>query len=162
MSKSLKNLLIVLVLAIVAAVVYFMFFANSDSAPSTTASPLQTTTGAPVSGLATTDSNVDAEQIGQEFLNQLLNIRSIKLREDVFSRPAFVSLTDFTIDLIQPGNEGRDNPFAPFGVDQNLEEPTEDLSANAIEAADPFFGPGSVTPIGGSDFEIPEEDLLNS
>ncbi len=155
MSKGLKIFLMLMILVVFGAIAYFLI-GNEDLSlkVSPTSSPLQTSTNQPVSGLAAqTTPDIDADQIGQEFLTQLLNIRTIKLREDIFSRPAFISLTDFTIELIQLGNEGRVNPFAPFGVDgetqaidpfdpfaSELEFPQEDTSS-------PFSGSGNVVPV---------------
>lgn len=155
MSNGLKFLLIFLIIVVFGAVGYFLLSDGEVSLPSissSTGSPLQTSTGQPVSGLAAQASPaINADQVGQEFLAQLLNIRSIKLRDDIFSSPSFVSLTDYTIELIQLGNEGRDNPFAPFGVDgQNMffdgMENFESFPFSEDEQYFPSFGPGSVTP----------------
>lgn len=169
MSKSLKSLIVILVILIALAAVYFLFFYGKETPA--TAPALKTDTGTQVSGLATAAGNdTNADQIGQEFLTQLLNIRSIKLREDVFSRPSFVSLEDFTITLVQPGNEGRQNPFAPFGIDATAAPAGQ--SATVIQGAsggststDPFFGPATVVPLGGSTTTTTTpspNDLLNS
>ncbi len=164
MSTGLKTFIIILIIIVFGAIGYLLFTSDGSSliSGSTSTSPLQTSTGAPVSGLASTGDDIDADQIGQEFLTQLLNIRSIKLRDDVFSRPAFVSLIDFTIELIQQGNEGRDNPFAPFGFDSAQQEiidpltglPIEDQNASnqASVIGAPVVGSGSVTPIIPSSF----------
>lgn len=155
MSKGLKIFLIFLIVVVFGAIGYVLL--SGEEVPSlslgtATGSSLQTSTGQPVSGLAAQNTaEIDADQIGQEFITQLLNIRSIKLREDIFSRPSFVSLTDFTIELIQLGNEGRDNPFAPFGTDGStlpsdmLSIPADFLPAEGQTA--PFAGEGSVVPI---------------
>ena len=122
MKKGLKIFLIVLIIIVAGAIAYLLLGEGGSINLSNTpisSSLSSSSTGAPVSGLsdnADASSNVNADQIGQEFLTQLLNIRSIKLRDDIFTSPAFISLTDFTIELIQLGNEGRENPFAPFGV----------------------------------------------
>ena len=156
MSNGLKFLLIILVVAVFGAIGYFLFFAgDTPISLSGQESPLQTSQGEPVSGLNTVNEDIDAEQIGQEFLTQLLNIRSIKLRDDVFSRPAFVSLVDFTIELVQPGNEGRYNPFAPFGFNtaedgQIIIDPETGLPIPSSENSpdsDIVIGSGNVTPI---------------
>lgn len=153
MSKGLKILLMLLILMVFGAIAYFLLGKEDLSlnvAP--IASPLQTTGNQPVSGLASQNTpEIDADQIGQEFLTQLLNIRSIKLREDIFSRPAFISLTDFTIELVQLGNEGRDNPFAPFGVDGgtlplDVAMPSTEAGATT-PGTTPIIGPGNVVPI---------------
>ena len=156
MSNGLKIFLIILILAVFGAIAYFLLGDGEYSlnvAP--TSSPLQTSDSQPVSGLTPSNTaEIDADQIGQEFLTQLLNIRSIKLREDIFSRPAFISLTDFTIELIQLGNEGRPNPFAPFGIDGTT-LPVDPLGATTDQTnpgtmpstSSPMSGPGTVTPV---------------
>lgn len=122
MSKGLKTLLIILIILVFGAIGYFLFLGDGFSTNPLSGS-LQTSSGEPVSGLATQSTEaVDADQIGQEFLAQLLNIRKIRLRDDIFSSPAFISLVDFTLELVQTGNEGRINPFAPFGIDYLIDE----------------------------------------
>ncbi|MDQ5883133.1 MAG: hypothetical protein QG654_45 [Patescibacteria group bacterium] len=171
MSKGLKILLMFLILAVFGAIAYFLL-GNEDFSlnVSPTASPLETTNSQPVSGLAAqTTPDIDADQIGQEFLTQLLNIRSIKLREDIFSRPAFISLTDFTIELIQLGNEGRENPFAPFGVDSSTQmiDPLTGLpmatDPSALpEGTTPVSGPGNVVPISPMQTSSPSTSPLST
>lgn len=153
MSKGLKILLMFLILVVFGAIAYFVLGGEDASLNvSPTSSPLQTSTNQPVSGLASQNTpEIDADQIGQEFLTQLLNIRSIKLREDIFSRPAFISLTDFTIELVQLGNEGRVNPFAPFGVDgETVPFDPNDPNANpglTFPTSEAVIGPGNVVPL---------------
>ncbi len=170
MSNGLKIFLIILILAVFGAIAYFLLGDGDYSlnvAP--TSSPLQTSDSQPVSGLsAQAAADIDADQIGQEFLTQLLNIRSIKLREDIFSRPSFISLTDFTIELIQLGNEGRPNPFAPFGVDGSTQSSDPFGSMEAVdpgflpEASSPTSGPGTVTPISPAPSSSPLTPNLNN
>lgn len=110
------------VILIVIAILYLVFFGGKSSVSTgQTNSGLQsTTTGtSPVTGIVQNPSitSVEASKIGQEFVNQLLSLQAIKLNDEVFSSLAFQSLEDFTIVLVQPGNEGRPNPFAPFGAD---------------------------------------------
>lgn len=166
MSKGLKTLLIFLIIVVAGAIAYLLLGEGFSVPTPTLSSPLQTSTGQPVSGLQEQNvPDVDADQIGQEFLTQLLNIRSIKLRDDIFSSPAFISLTDFTIELNQLGNEGRDNPFAPFGVEGSpMTDPSLSIDSSIINSTDfqvnpaspqstssqsqdgVMFGPGSVEP----------------
>ncbi|MDD2935516.1 MAG: hypothetical protein PHX25_03530 [Candidatus Pacebacteria bacterium] len=49
-------------------------------------------------------------KIGSELFTLLLEIKSIELRGDVFSDPAFSKLKDFGVEL-QDQPTGRDNPF---------------------------------------------------
>jgi hypothetical protein len=165
MSNGLKIFLILLIVVVFGAIGYFLLSDGGIPSPSSSSSPLQTSTGAPVSGLAAQTSqsqNINADQVGQEFLAQLLNIRSIKLRDDIFSSPSFVSLVDYTIELIQLGNEGRVNPFAPFGIDgQNsfmeqggfgeFDSFSFDQSFPSFESGSSFssFGPGTSFSTGG-------------
>lgn len=153
MSTGLKTFLILLIIVVFGAIGYFLLSDGEISLPSSsTSSPLQTNTGEPVSGMATqSPQTIDADQVGQEFLAQLLNIRSIKLRDDIFSSPSFISLTDYTIELIQLGNEGRINPFAPFGVDtQNsffeAGAGMENSMSPESQQFFPTFGQGMVIP----------------
>ncbi|MEZ4103212.1 MAG: hypothetical protein R3B55_01445 [Candidatus Paceibacterota bacterium] len=169
MSNGLKIFLIILILVVFGAVAYFLLSDGEYSLNvSPTSAPLQTTDNQPVSGLsAQATADIDADQIGQQFLTQLLNIRSIKLREDIFSRPSFVSLTDFTIELIQLGNEGRVNPFAPFGVDGNTEPfgSFDESQGEFTGDGSSSFGPGSVVPMAPSPMpqdQTPNPNINNS
>lgn len=121
MSKTFKKIIILLLILALAGVIYFFFFAGKEKVNlNQTNSSLQSTnTGAPVSGIIQdrSISSIEADKIGQEFINQLLNLQAIKLNDEIFSSLSFQSLEDFTIVLVQPGNEGRNNPFAPFGAD---------------------------------------------
>jgi hypothetical protein len=62
----------------------------------------------------------DASALASGFLSTLLAIQGIKLNTDLFSNQSFGLLADNTYELIQPGNEGRPNPFAPIGSDASL------------------------------------------
>lgn len=61
-----------------------------------------------------------ASSLASGFLSTLLAIQGIKLDTDLFSDQTFGLLNDNTYELIQPGNEGRPNPFAPIGSDASL------------------------------------------
>lgn len=123
MNHTLKNILIGFGILVLLVLGYYLFFGRSSGAPAAPASQsgsLTTSTGVPVSGVINQNasiSQVEATKIGQEFINQLLSLQAIKLNDEIFSSLAFQSLEDFTIVLIQSGNEGRPNPFAPFGAD---------------------------------------------
>jgi hypothetical protein len=119
--KNLKNILIFVVILAAAGAAYFLFFGKTDAPPATAPkTALETSTGAaPTSSIInqTPLTGAEATRISQEFVNQLLNLQAIKLNDDILSSLAFQSLQDFSITLVQPGNEGRPNPFAPFGAD---------------------------------------------
>ena len=123
MNHTLKNIIIGIVIIALLGLGYYLFFARSSDSPSPApknTGSLTTAEGAPVSSIINTEKplgEVEATKIGQEFINQLLSLQAIKLDDEIFSSLSFQSLEDFTIVLIQPGNEGRPNPFAPFGSD---------------------------------------------
>lgn len=54
--------------------------------------------------------------VGQDLLKQLLQLRALQLNDAIFSRPAFESLQDFSQELVAEP-VGRVNPFSPLGVD---------------------------------------------
>lgn len=59
-------------------------------------------------------------QLSKDFLTVLLSIKNINLDDSIFSNVAFVNLKDSTILLVPDGSEGRPNPFAPIGTDNNI------------------------------------------
>lgn len=118
MSKTLKKIIIVLVIFALVGVGASLFLGDTDEVTSQLQSLGTGETAAPLTQNATTSSTVaDTEEINREFISMLLNLQSIKLTDDIFSEPAFEALVDNTVRLNQPGNEGRPNPFAPIGSD---------------------------------------------
>lgn len=97
-----KNMGIVLavLLAVLALVVYINFFAGKGGGA------LLTSSG---------DSNI---AVSQDLLVALTNLHTIKLDTSLFSDPAFKSLTSFGVQL-PPENVGRRNPFEPVGAATN-------------------------------------------
>lgn len=71
--------------------------------------PLLTTTAA--DGSAATQAN------DQEIIGTLLALRAVTLSGTVFSDPAFLTLDDHGTPIV-PEPVGRQNPFAPLGVQQ--------------------------------------------
>lgn len=63
------------------------------------------------------------------------SLSGIRLDTSIFSSPAFQSLRDSSIILIQKGNQGRPNPFAPIGFDN----PLSSVPTNSIVPADEEF-----------------------
>ncbi len=53
--------------------------------------------------------------VDQDLISLLLELKSIRLDDSIFSDPAFNSLQDFSQELVQEPI-GRMNPFAPLGV----------------------------------------------
>jgi hypothetical protein len=80
---------------------------------------LATTAGVPGAGVAIVPGATGEAglAVGREFLSLLLNIRSLKLDDSIFSNQAFVALQDFSRPIPPDTNPGRPNPFAPLGAD---------------------------------------------
>lgn len=82
---------------IVAALIYFIFFAGEPSA---------------------SDQNLlqvgaAAEPVGQRVLSLLNQIQSLRIDDSFFSDPVYGSLQDYSVAIPQLP-VGRDNPFAPI------------------------------------------------
>lgn len=111
MAPKIKNIIIFVGIGVVLILVYVFFIKGdseeaglvSSSSPSVPATDGSTPAPAPA--------------ITQDFLAVLLNIKSIKLDDSIFSDMAFLNLRDSSILLTPDGNEGRPNPFAPIGSD---------------------------------------------
>lgn len=96
MSSFIKNSIIILGLALLAALGYYLFVLNKDS------------------GIDITDISISnqAEAETQEFLRRLNELKNINLSGEIFSDQRFQSLVDFGTD-VEPSQIGRENPFAP-------------------------------------------------
>lgn len=118
---------------------YLSFFKGSPQQPGLVPTPFNSLI-LPGSGLGPPggDSALTAPGAGSsitsEFLSILLNIRNIKLDDSILSDPAFKSLKDSSIVLIQDSEEGRPNPFAPIGTDAR--------EASTQQSTPPPFSPG--------------------
>lgn len=109
-SSIIKKIVILLIVIVIGAVVYNVFFKSKAPVGNLSSSAPIATTGA---------GSVTETTVGRELLATLLNLRTIKLNDQIFTNPSFTSLQDFTITLVGLGNEGRPNPFAPIGTDQS-------------------------------------------
>jgi hypothetical protein len=98
-----KNIVLVVVIAVVVFSAYSFFFGGDVSVSDS---------------MLSSDAIGDKQSaiVGKEFLTTLLELRSLKLDESLFSDRAFTSLKDFSQEL-SPQPSGRPNPFAPIGVD---------------------------------------------
>ncbi len=70
------------------------------------------------SGTSPSDSLLSTETVSgngpeQELVSTLLALRAVKLDGAIFTDPAFMSLKDFSTQIV-PEPVGRPNPFAPF------------------------------------------------
>ena len=52
--------------------------------------------------------------IGTEIVRTYDNLQSVSLDQKIFSSPAYLNLTDFTVEIPKQA-VGRDNPFASIG-----------------------------------------------
>ncbi len=127
MDGKIKNGAIFLIVGAVIIGVYIFFFKGpADEAvliaePGTTVMP----DGSINPGVT------QADQATQEFLPILLNIKNIHLNDAIFTNQAFLSLRDSSILLIQDGNEGRPNPFAPIGSENVATPNTSTTTTNS-------------------------------
>ncbi len=122
MASKIKNIIIFVVIGVALTGGYLLFAGKGEKQPSLVGS--SSTSGSTSTGnLKKGDS-----EIAKELLGVLLNVKSIRLEDDIFKEDAFTSLRDSSILLVPDGNEGRPNPFAPIG---------NDLSAAAINAPAP-------------------------
>ena len=114
-----RNIIIFVGIAAIFVAIYIFFTGGSEPEDS-----LVSSSSSPTSSAAPDEQNTivssEQNQIAQDFLSLLLNIKSIKLDDSIFSDDAFNSLRDSSIVLVPDGNEGRPNPFAPLGTD-NIE-----------------------------------------
>lgn len=110
MASKVKNAIIFLTIGAIMIAGYVFFVKGSGDKPVLIV--------APGSEVAPVSSGTDeASSVVREFLPVLLNVKSIRLEDAIFSDDAFKSLHDSSILLIPDGTEGRPNPFAPIGVD---------------------------------------------
>ena len=122
-----KKKIILIVLVIVMLVVFYNVFIKSSKTSSSVV-----TEGSAFDTISI-DQLTDAEQkIGGEFLDQLLNLESMTLSGEVFETASFNNLSDFTIELIRPGTEGRPNPFAPVGEDVPFATPGDPVETGQV------------------------------
>ncbi len=108
MKAIIRNIIILAVVVGLGIVGYSVFF--KKDAPSL--GGLVTTSG---QGVGQTARAIDAP--GKDFINILLNIRTLKLDDAIFSNTAFTSLQDFSRPIPPDTDPGRPNPFAPLGAD---------------------------------------------
>jgi len=135
MFSKIKNIIIFLAIATVVILAYVFYFRGSSEQANLVVSP---TEGVPNADVTDTGSDAGAS-LGQDFLVLLLNVKNIRLDDSIFSDPAFQSLHDSSIILIQDRPEGRPNPFAPIGS----------------EGTPPLPIPSILPPVGSSSTNLP-------
>ncbi|MEK9167868.1 MAG: hypothetical protein AAB769_00845 [Patescibacteria group bacterium] len=100
--KKYKKILIWFGVIIVVFVLYSMFFTKDDNLAN----------GGIVSAPAA-DAQFTA---GREIIALLTDLKALQLKDEVFQSNVFRSLEDFSLP-VAPEPQGRQNPFAPIGVD---------------------------------------------
>lgn len=110
MKGVIRNIIILIVLIVLGIVGYSVFFKKNIDDQGGLATTASSGTTLPV-GVS------DENAVGREFLGLLLNIRSLKLDDSIFTSQAFLSLQDFSRPIPPDTNPGRPNPFAPLGAD---------------------------------------------
>src|SRR3989344_7777932 len=109
---AIKNILIFVAIAGVFVLIYIFVIKPKAPVPS-----LVSSTSTPSSTESTQENSSVSSEATQDFLNLLLNVKSIKLDDAIFSDIAFINVSkyDSSIILVPDGTEGRINPFAKFG-----------------------------------------------
>ena len=106
--QKVKNIAIFLSIGAVFVLIYIFFIKPSSEDPAA----LVSSSG--VSAVTSTGVANEDSLLAQEFLTLLLGVKDIRLDDSILRDPAFMSLRDSSITLIQDGTEGRPNPFAPL------------------------------------------------
>lgn len=87
----------------------------------------------PTSILATTGTSATDTQDAQ-LISTLLQLQAVSLNGAIFSDPAFLSLQDFTTQIISTPI-GRPDPFAPVSAGASSATSTEKLNPNLFAPA---------------------------
>lgn len=113
---SQHKVMVTIVIVCVVAALWYGMSGSSSPEPTIIASNAD---GTPVTqgGSAVVPGSVDADT--KNILSILLALRSVKLDSSIFSNPAYISLKDFSTEIV-PEPIGRPDPFAPLGVGGSL------------------------------------------
>lgn len=94
-SNTKKIITAVVLIAVVAFAVYFFFFRSVEVAMV----------------LDEFGNPVQAQVVGQDLIDLLHELESVKLDDAIFSSPALQNLVDLSVTLV-PQPQGRENPFS--------------------------------------------------
>lgn len=121
MNKNIKNIIIVAIIVVGGGVGYLMLFGGSSSDSNSSLSVS--------SGISS--ENIDS-QIANDtaFLATLLGLSGIKIDSQLFFSKTFSSLSDNTVEIVNNGTIGRENPFAPLDEDTTSVDPNTDTITN--------------------------------
>ncbi|MDQ5954864.1 MAG: hypothetical protein QG583_792 [Patescibacteria group bacterium] len=113
MSPKIKNIIIFVGIGLVLVVLYIVLF---NKKPEEESFIVSTTTEEEraIDAFSATLPDENSE-IAQEFLAELLSIKSLQLDDAIFAGIVFSSLKDPDVVITQDEKEGRPNPFAPIG-----------------------------------------------
>lgn len=140
--KGVIRTIIILVIVVTLGIVGYSVFFKKDTAP----------TGS----LVTTAGQGTGETLeggpGREFLDLLLSVRSLSLDGSIFSSTAFTALQDFSRPIPPDTNPGRENPFAPLGVDSAAVS-TQVATSNPSSITQTTSTLNGAITIGGADIE---------
>jgi hypothetical protein len=115
--KTIKNIILGLVVAICALVIYAVVRGGGESsAERGSASSLSSLIGSGSFG-EIQESNTDLANA--EILRILGSIQNITLDDDIFKNPVFQELEDGGFSIPKPVRIGRPNPFRPIGFDSS-------------------------------------------
>ncbi len=116
MKSKLSIILIPVILIVIGVLVYFFVFKNNSSGTAAQPSGLVSTNTGAAQGIAN-QNTTGSSQTGSQVVQILRNLSVIRLDDAVFQNPAFAYLSDISITLPPPINQGRRNPFASVGND---------------------------------------------
>jgi hypothetical protein len=112
MSPKIKNIIIFVGIGLVLVVLYIVLFNKAPEEENFIVSTTEEERAIDAFSETLPDEN---SQIAQEFLAELLSIKSLQLDDAIFAGIVFASLKDPDVLIIQDEKEGRPNPFAPIG-----------------------------------------------
>lgn len=126
MNKSIKNIIVVLVILVLGGGVYMYF---SGSGVPLNASSLASSNGT----INTASAGVISSQIETDvsFLSTLLGLNSIKIDPTLFTSASFSALEDNTVKIEGGGDVGRSNPFAP--IEEPVVVPSTENSLEPVQ-----------------------------
>ncbi len=119
--KSVKQILIVLGVAVLALIVYALL-SGSGSKSLDKKSGLVSTQGKALQGQI---REKDIDLANNRILKVLESVRNIQLNDEIFKNPIFLKLKDSRFSIPRPVRVGRPNPFASIGAEYLTQEENE-------------------------------------
>jgi hypothetical protein len=101
--KKYKNIILIIIIFAIAFIGYTLLFGKDRN-----------------EAVLSSESTGEMSVVEGDLVSLLIELRSVKLDDSIFSNPAFRSLRDFSQELV-PEPVGRRNPFAPLGIELNTE-----------------------------------------